>query len=264
MARTKWRWLAVTAAIALCGTGFAVWALDTNRQAAEIPYQVVQSFPHDTQAYTQGLVIDQGILYEGTGRNGHSSLRRVELATGRVEQSVALDRRFFGEGIMVWHDQIVQLTWQQKTAFIYDKATFREVGRFNYRGEGWGLTHDGNSWILSDGSPTLRFIDPESKRVTRRLTVRRSDGRRVNQLNELEFIKGQIYANVWKQDYIVRISPESGAVTGWVDLRGLHPRAQRRNSDDVLNGIAYDHQTDRLFVTGKNWPKLFELRLLSE
>jgi glutamine cyclotransferase len=250
----------VTAAMALCGAALGVWAVDQTGQPAAIAYEIVNTYPHDPRAYCQGLVFDGGALYESTGQYGQSTLRRVNLETGQTEQQIALQPRYFGEGITVWNDQIVQLTWQQQTAFIYDKTTFREIARFSYREEGWGLTHDGQSWIMSDGTPTLRYIDPASKRVTRRLTVR-SGGRRVNNLNELEFIEGEIYANVWYKDYILRISPQTGDVTGWIDLGGLHPPQNRRNRDEVLNGIAYDAEHGRLFVTGKNWPRLFELRL---
>ncbi len=219
---------------------------------------VVRRFEHDRNAYCQGLVIDQGVLYESTGTYGGSSLRRVDLDTGRVLQVKALHPRLFGEGITVWQDRIIQLTWQSQTGIIYDKRTFDELGRFTYEGEGWGLTHNGEELIMSDGSETLRFLDPDTMKVTRRLRVH-SRGKPVKKLNELEFVDGEILANVWKKDYIVRISPQSGAVTGVINLAGIYPR---RGGEDVLNGIAFDADQRRLFVTGKNWRYLFEIRLL--
>ena len=240
----------------------AARAANRTRRPQDLRAEVVQAFPHDVNAYCQGLVIDHGELFEGTGKRGRSTLRRVDLTTGKVQQSVALPPQLFGEGITVWKDQIIQLTWTSNTGIIYDKKNFDELSRFQYEGQGWGLTHDGTNLIMSDGTSTLRFVDPETMKLTRRLPVR-SAGRKVNNLNELEFVNGKILANVWTKDYIVRISPDSGAVTGVIDLSGLHPRQLRRDpNDDVLNGIAYDAENDRLFVTGKNWPKVFEIRLI--
>ena len=225
-------------------------------------YKVVRSFPHDRRAFTQGLVYLDGVLYEGTGMNGHSGIRKVRLETGEVLQTRPLDSQYFGEGIVVWKDRIVQLTWQHGLGFVYDLKTFEPRSSFNYTGEGWGLTHDGTRIIMSDGSAsgTLRYLNPETLRETGRLVVR-DRGQPVPHLNELEFVKGEIFANVWQTERIARIAPKTGQVTGWVDLRGLlDPREAA--GVDVLNGIAYDAQKDRLFVTGKWWPRIFEIQLV--
>lgn len=244
-------------AVTLTG-GYLLWAFAFAAAPQVHQFEVVNTFPHDPRAYCQGLVIDQGILYEGTGKYGESTLRRVELDTGRVLQSVSLPRRYFGEGITIMGDKIYQLTWKSHVGFVYDKKTLNAIDRFRIVGEGWGLTHDGTHLIMSDGSSTLRFLDPQTFAVKRRLLVQ-SQGRRVPKLNELEYVNGEILANVWYEDYIVRIDPVSGKVVGWIDLRNLLPG--RRDREAVLNGIAYDADKDRLFVTGKNWPKLFEIRV---
>lgn len=263
VARRGWvlrhRW-GLVAAILSCACACGVWAVSQQRQATAYGVQVVERFPHDARAYTQGLIFHDGFLYEGTGKRGESSLRKVELETGRVVQSLKLDHRLFGEGITLWNDRIIQLTWQNELGIVYDRETFKEVERFRYEGQGWGVTHDGTHLIVSDGSSTLRFLDPRTYRVVRRLRVH-NNGRRVSNLNELEYVGDEIFANIWYKDYIVRISPQSGAVTGWIDLRGLLPN--RRDRDHVLNGIAYDSAKKRLFVTGKNWPTLFEIRLVA-
>jgi glutamine cyclotransferase len=225
-------------------------------------YRVVRSYPHDRLAYTQGLLYHDGVLYEGTGMNGRSSIRKVRLETGEVLQIRALDQAYFGEGIVIWKDALIQLTWRSGIGFVYDAQSFQPRRTFNYAGEGWGLTHDGTRIIMSDGSDTgtLRFLDPETLRETGKLVVR--DGRQpVDELNELEFVKGEIYANVYQTDRIARISPKTGRVVGWIDLRGLLDPRDAAGAD-VLNGIAYDAAKDRLFVTGKQWPKLFEIQLL--
>ena len=220
---------------------------------------MVRSYPHDPQAFTQGLVFLDGVLYEGTGLNGRSGIRRVRLENGEVVKIQKLEDRYFGEGIAIVGDSIVQLTWKSEVGFVYDRNTFQRTKTFNYPGEGWGLTFDGKRLIMSDGSATLRFLDPASLKETGRLEVR-DGGRPVPQLNELEVVKGEIYANVWGTDRIARISPTTGAVIGWIDLTGiLSPRDPA--STDVLNGIAYDAAKDRLFVTGKLWPRLFEIRV---
>jgi glutaminyl-peptide cyclotransferase len=224
-------------------------------------YTVVRSYPHDPGAFTQGLEFVDGVLYEGTGRNGYSGIRKVQLTTGEVLQVQPLDARYFGEGITVWKDRIIQLTWQSGLGFVYDRQTFTQQRTFEYAGEGWGLTHDGTRLIMSDGSATgtLRFLDPETLRQTATLVVR-DGGRPVAHLNELEYVKGEIYANVWQTERLAIIAPKTGRVTGWVDLSGLlNPREAA--GVDVLNGIAYDAAADRLFVTGKLWPRLFEIRL---
>lgn len=225
-------------------------------------YQIVQSFPHDPQAFTQGLSYHEGFLYEGTGLNGQSSIRKVKLETGEVLQIQRIDQQYFGEGIAIWQQSIVQLTWQSQIGFVYDLATFRRQRTFTYRGEGWGLTHDGKRLIMSDGQPdgTLRYIDPATMKEAGRLPVRDGD-RPVAGLNELEFVKGEIFANVWQTERIARISPTTGQVTGWIDLRGLLSPREAANVD-VLNGIAYDAGGDRLFVTGKLWPRVFEIRVI--
>lgn len=222
-------------------------------------YKVVHSYPHDPDAFTQGLFFLDGFLYESTGLQGRSSIRKVELETGKVVQQVDLPGEVFGEGITRWGDRIVGLTWQDGIAFVLDLKTFKLWRRFNYPGEGWGLTSNGKELILSDGTPELRFLDPLSFKELRRVKVT-ADGRAIDRLNELEWVEGEIYANIWQTDRIARINPRNGSVTGWIDLTGLQP--QRRNSDDVLNGIAYDAAKKRLFVTGKLWPRLFEIQLL--
>jgi glutaminyl-peptide cyclotransferase len=220
-------------------------------------YRVVRSYPHDRQAFTQGLVYRDGILYEGTGLNGRSGVRKVRLETGEVLQVRPLDDRYFGEGIAVMGDEIFQLTWQSEIGFVYDKATLEPRRTFRYAGEGWGLTSDGKRLIMSDGSATLRFLDPKTVRETGRVVVRHA-GVPVSNLNELEFIKGEIYANVWQTERIARIAPATGRVTAWIDLRGLL-NSREAAGVDVLNGIAYDAAGDRLFVTGKLWPRIFEI-----
>lgn len=231
--------------------------------AATVPVQgfkVVRSYPHDPDAFTQGLFFLDGFLYEGTGLNGRSSIRKVELETGRVLQQVALPDEVFGEGIAQWGDRLIGLTWQNQTAFVLDLKTFKLWRKFNYRGEGWGLTHNDKELVLSDGTPELRFLDPLSFKELRRVKVT-AGGQPVAQLNELEWVEGEILANVWQTDRIARIDPKTGRVTGWIDLAGLLPDNQRPHPDAVLNGIAYDAKKKRLFVTGKLWPKLFEIEL---
>jgi len=222
-------------------------------------YKIVQTYPHDPHAYTQGLVYADGFLYEGTGQYNESSLRKVELSTGKVVQRVDLPGAYFGEGIVLWKDKIIQLTWQSRIGFVYDRATFKQLRTFTYSREGWGITHDGKRLIMSDGSSSLFFWDPETLKETGKLDV--SDkGSPVTNLNELEYIHGEIYANVYQTDRIARISPKTGAVLGWIDLTGLLTPGEKSRAD-VLNGIAYDAKSNRLFVTGKWWPKLFEIRV---
>lgn len=224
-------------------------------------YRVKAVYPHDPLAFTQGLVYTGGILYESTGLRGHSSLRRVALETGKVLQKTTLLPMFFGEGIAVFHDHIYQLTWTSGTGFVYDEKTLALQREFHFGVEGWGMTHDDTSLIVSDGSPNLYFWDPDTLLETRRITVR--DGTKpVENLNELEYIDGEIYANIWQQDRIARISPRTGKVLAWIDLTGLLPTSERTGKEDVLNGIAYDPDGKRLFVTGKLWPKLFQIELV--
>jgi glutamine cyclotransferase len=223
-------------------------------------YEVVNTFPHDPDAFTQGLIFQDGALVESTGLERHSTLRRVELQTGKVLQKVDVPRDFFAEGMTLYGGKIYQLTWKGEKGFVYDPQTFQKTGEFTYDGEGWGLTHDTDSLILSDGSPQIRFIDPANNRVKRTITVTDA-GRPVMELNELEYVKGEIYANVWHRNVVARIDPQTGRVKGWVDFSGLLKPGDVTDEEAVLNGIAYDEATDRLFVTGKLWPKLFEVRL---
>jgi glutamine cyclotransferase len=223
-------------------------------------YQIVKSYPHDTNSFTQGLVFIDGTLYESTGLEGHSKLRRIELDTGKVMQEYIVPPKYFAEGMTNWGPDLIQLTWTSKVGFVYDRATFRLKRSFDYKGEGWGLTQDGARLIMSDGTPALRFLDPKSFQETGRLTVR-DRGQPVKDLNELEMVRGEIYANVWHTDRIARISPLTGEVTGWIDLTGLRQIAQGHSSQAVLNGIAYDAASNRLFVTGKLWSKVFEIRV---
>ena len=256
MAARKTLWVTGFAAIVLAGF---VW-VQMTANGREWDINVVASFPHDPNAYTQGLVIHDGRMYEGTGRYGRSSVREVDLTTGNVVRQRTLRPEHFGEGIAVFDDQLYQLTWRSGLGFVYDLETLELVKTLRLEGEGWGLTHDGQNLILSNGSSELHFLDPETLAVVRRLSVR-DTGRPVDQLNELEFIRGEIWANVWFEDRIARISPATGEVLGWVYLDGLYPRSQR-GYEDVLNGIAFDPQTERLFVTGKNWPRLYEIELV--
>lgn len=259
--RATWLWagvvLAVVAAAGLTVAGpFSPFRKRTGDVQA---VEVVQSFPHDPAAFTQGLIWSNGALYEGTGQYGKSSLRRVDLQTGKVEQSVPVDSKIFGEGIAELNGQIYQLTWENHIGLIYDRQTFQIVGSFSYSGEGWGLTTDGEQLIMSDGSSVLRFLNPKTFAVTRRITVR-GPGGAVDKLNELEYVNGEIYANVWYSDRIARISPKDGRLIGWIDCSQVYP-ASRRGREEVLNGIAWDAEQQRLFVTGKNWPKLYEIKV---
>ncbi|KRE96653.1 glutamine cyclotransferase [Frateuria sp. Soil773] len=225
-------------------------------------YRVVHAYPHDTGAYTEGLFYKDGYLYESTGEAGESTLRKVELRSGKVLQRHDLPPQYFGEGIVDWKDRLVQLTWQSQTGFVYDLASFGLQRNFAYPGEGWALTRDDHRLYMSDGSAVLRVLDPETLASTGSLMVT-DDGVPVTNLNELEWVKGEIYANVWLTNRIARIDPASGKVLGWIDLTGLLDVDRLPDpSNDVLNGIAYDAAHDRLFVTGKRWPKLFEIELV--
>jgi glutaminyl-peptide cyclotransferase len=224
-------------------------------------YEVVNSWPHDPQAFTQGLVFHNGALLESTGQQGRSTVRRVNLTTGEVIQQVNLPSEYFGEGMTVLNGKIYQVTWENERGFIYNAETLRPEGNFSYQGEGWGLTNDGRYLILSDGSNQLRFLDPSNFRVVRTINVS-ENGLPLRELNELEYIRGEIYANVWHRDRIARIDANDGRILGWIDLTGLLPADQRPSDPEaVLNGIAFDENGNRLFVTGKLWPRLFEIRL---
>jgi len=226
-------------------------------------FKVANIYPHDRYAFTQGLVLDDDVLYEGTGLHGHSTLRRVRLETGEILHTYALPAQFFGEGITIYEDKIIQLTWQSKVGFVYDKASFKLLREFNYSTEGWGITFDGKNLIMSDGTSTLHFLDPESFQEISQIRVFDKDTP-VTFLNELEYVKGEIYANVWQTDLIARIAPETGKVAGWIDLKGLLNSQDRNAPVSDLNGIAYDAKNDRLFVTGKLWPRIFEIELVTK
>ena len=223
-------------------------------------YKIVNTYPHDRNAFTQGLVFDDGFLYEGTGICGESTLRKVELETGKVLKLYHLPAKFFGEGVTLWEDKLIQLTWQSRLGFVYDKESFVLLREFIYPTEGWGITRDGKRLIMSDGTATLYFLNPDTFEEIGQIEVR-DKGVPVTNLNELEYIKGEIYANVWLTNRIARISPETGQVVGWIYLEGLLSEEDRLQPVDVLNGIAYDAKHDRLFITGKYWPKLFEIEL---
>jgi glutamine cyclotransferase len=228
--------------------------------AIEYGYKVVKSYAHDRRSFTQGLEFRAGVLYESTGREGMSWIRRWKLETGEVLQQVDLAPHYFGEGITVLNERITQLTYKTEVGFVYEQASFKQTRQFNYPGEGWGLTNDGSRIYMSDGSAQIRVWDPNTLREMGRITVK--DGaKEVESLNELEFIRGEIWANIWLTDKIVRFSPKDGRVTGWIDLAGILTPAERAGAD-VLNGIAFDSIGDRIFVTGKLWPKLFEIKLV--
>lgn len=224
-------------------------------------YRVINAFPHDHGAFTQGLVYERGFLYEGTGLYGRSSLREVVLETGQVTRISRLESRYFGEGITIFGNRVLQLTWVARTGFVYNRETFERVRSFSYSSEGWGITHDGRRLIVSDGTPTLYFRDPDTFEEVGRVEVWDEMGP-VTRLNELEYVEGEVYANVWESDLIARINPESGRVVGWIDLAGLLPGREKLGPDAALNGIAYDGDGKRLFVTGKRWPKLFEIQVV--
>jgi len=253
------RTLILAAALAAAACGPASVASDIPQYG----YQVVHTYPHDPTAYTQGLLYLDGFLYEGTGEYSRSSIRKVRLETGEVLQKRSIADAYFGEGIVNWNGRLIEITWQTNIGFVYDLASFQPEREFHYQGEGWGLTQDGKRIIMSDGTAHLRFWDPETLRETGSVAVT-ADGEPVPEINELEWVKGEVYANIYTTDRIARINPATGKVVGWIDLTGLLSPADRTGDTDVLNGIAYDAKTDRLFVTGKNWPKLFEIRLVKK
>lgn len=231
------------------------------RAAKKYGFRVVHSYPHDPSAFTQGLEYRDGFLYEGTGLPGHSMLRKEELTTGKVLAAVSLAPELFGEGITVLDHQIFQLTWQSHVGFVYDQTHFRRQRSFSYPREGWGLANDGRVLYSSDGTAQIRCLHPRTLREQRRITVH--DGKQpVTLLNELEWVRGEIYANIWHSDTIARIDPANGSVLGWIDLSGLMPKRELLDEEAVLNGIAYDSASNRLFVTGKLWPQLFEIQIV--
>jgi glutamine cyclotransferase len=255
--------LGLISTIALCLTAPSCDSGGVTKAGGEAPkytYEVVHVYPHDTAAFTQGLIFLDGKLLESTGQEGQSTLRSVDLDSGQVVRKVDVPTQYFAEGMTVLDGKVYQLTWQHQLGFIYNYPTFEKVGEFNYKGEGWGLTNDGYSLILSDGSNRIRFLEPGSFKVTKTIAVT-DNGKPINRLNELEFIQGEIYANIWHDQRIISINPDSGTVTSWIDFSGLIKPGEVPDGEAVLNGIAVDQATGRLFVTGKLWPKLFEIRI---
>lgn len=252
------RTLVTFTALAACSASPAPQA--TSAGPPTYGYRVENVYQHDRGAFTQGLIYRDGHLYESTGLEGQSTLRQVRLEDGRVLRSASMPRNVFGEGLAEWGNELITITWQSGIAYRWDRDTFRRLGEFRYPGEGWGLTEDGQRLIMSDGTPVLRFLDPATFRELGRVTVT-AGGQPVRNLNELEWVRGEIFANVWLTDYIARIDPATGEVKGWIDLSRLSASVNRRGNDDVLNGIAYDEAGDRLFVTGKNWPSLYQIRI---
>ncbi|WAC71197.1 glutaminyl-peptide cyclotransferase [Roseateles sp. SL47] len=249
----------------LLATGALALHLQAPAADASIPIytvKVVKAYPHDRGAFTEGLFFKEGFLYESTGLKGHSTIRKVKLETGEVVMDTSLPAEVFGEGITHWGDRIIGLTWTDQVGYVLDASNFKLWRKFSYGGEGWGITQNGRELIMSDGTPELRFIDPVSFKETRRVRVT-AGGKPVEKLNELEWVDGEVLANIWQTERIARIDPASGKVTGWIDLTGLMPeRNPEAQGEDVANGIAYDAKTKRLFVTGKLWPKLFEVQLV--
>ena len=255
--------LGVASVLLYVGAAFAQNSPQAVQHARppEYTFRIVRQFPHDSAAFTQGLAYRGGFLYESTGLKGRSSVRKVRLETGQIVERVDLPPEYFGEGITLFKDEIVQLTWQAQTGFIYDATDFRLLQRFSYQGEGWGLATDGRELFMSDGTENIRILDPVTFTEKRRLRVH--DGEiSIPQLNELEFVDGHIFANVWHSDRIARILPQTGAVVGWIDLHGLLSPGYRSDPEAVLNGIAYDPTGKRLFVTGKLWPRIFEIKVI--
>ncbi|MES2156347.1 MAG: glutaminyl-peptide cyclotransferase [Pseudomonadota bacterium] len=240
--------------IALLGLTLATPAL------ADTPWKLIATYPHDATAFTEGLFVHDGALYESTGLEGQSEIRKVRLKDGKVIQRRVLEPRYFGEGIVNWGDRIISLTWRHGQGFVWNLKDFAPVGSFRYDGEGWGMTQDGRSLIMSDGTAQLRFLDPVKLTEQRRITVT-WNGRAVERLNELEYVRGEIWANIWYETKIARIDPATGAVIDWIDIGALRKATGVSDTEAVANGIAYDAAKDRIFVTGKNWPKLFEIRV---
>jgi glutamine cyclotransferase len=239
------------------------------RTAEKVPiytYEIARTYPHDTNSFTQGLVVHNGFFYESAGEYGKSNLRKVEIETGKVLQRFDLAREYFAEGMTILNDKIYQITWQEQTAFVYD-LNFKLLKEFRYAGQGWGLTHDGTNLLLSDGTHIIRVVNPENFETIRTIIVRDENGKPLMNLNELEYVNGEIWANIWhsenigKPNHIARISPADGKLLGWIDLNGISPESKETNSEKTLNGIAYDASSDRLFVTGKLWNKIYEVKI---
>lgn len=246
--------------LALAIVGVAATFVQATAAVPEYTPEVVKTYPHDPNAFTEGLFYLNGFLYEGTGRNGQSSVRKVALETGSVVEQHDIDAKYFGEGIVNWKDRLIELTWKSETGFLYGLATFNLISNFHYSGEGWGLTQDGTHVIMSDGTSDLRILDPDTLTERGRIHVT-CDGRPIKNINELEWIKGEVYANIWLKNVIVRINSTTGAVDGLIDVSNLLAMASADRAVDVPNGIAYDAATDRIFVTGKLWPTLYQIRL---
>jgi glutamine cyclotransferase len=255
-------------------TGSNMNRTNSNNSAANAnmpveTYEIVKTYKHDENAFTQGLVVHNGFFYESTGEYGESSLRKVDIETGRVLQKKDVARDYFAEGMTILNDRIYQITWQEGTAFQYD-MDFKLIREFRYSGQGWGLTNDGTNLIMSDGTHVIRIINPENFETVRTVVVKDEKGKPLMKLNELEFIKGEIWANIWhseeigKPNHIARISPADGKLLGWVDLQNISPDDVRRDSENTLNGIAYDAGSDRIFVTGKKWKNLYEIKVKSK
>lgn len=232
-------------------------------------YEVVNTFNHDERAFTQGLVFHDGFLYESTGQKGESTLRKVELETGKVVQKKDVPKEYFAEGMTIIGDKIYQITWQENTAFVYNLSDFSLIKTLRYSGVGWGLTNDGTHLIMSDGTHVIRFVNPETFETVKTIVVLDEKGKPLMKINELEYVKGEIWANIWhseeigKPNHIARIDPASGKLLGWINLDKISPTDSERDSENTLNGIAYDTATDRIFITGKNWRRLFEIKLKS-
>lgn len=262
--RLCWIGILATISISLLVLGLVTFDfLNKGFQSAPVSnyaFSVVNAYPHDKDAFTQGLVFDDGVLYEGTGLYGESTLRRVELETGNVQQFINLSDQVFGEGITVFEDKIIQLTWQSHKGFVYDRNSFELLREFSYGTEGWGITHDGNRLIMSDGTSTLHILNPETYEEIGTVNVH-DNGTAVTMLNELEFINGEVYANVWQTERIAIINPQTGVVRAWINMSGIREWGNLY-AGDVLNGIAYDAKEDRLFVTGKLWSLLFQIELI--
>lgn len=251
-------------ALVVLVVSFSILVLSSSSPVNTAPlhytYDVAAVYPHDKNAFTEGLVIEKGVLYESTGLYGNSTLHRIELETGKILQTYALPDQFFGEGITIFGDTIIQLTWQSHRGFVYDKRSFKLLREFTYPTEGWGLTNNGSTLIMSDGTATLYFLDPGTFEKIGQIEAH--DTGPVTNLNELEYVHGQVYANIWREDRIVVINPQTGQVNGWIDLTGINNQ-ENQGTENVLNGIAYDVESERLFVTGKMWSQLFQIKLIA-
>jgi len=265
-----WLWVIILLTTLIIFVAVRLKPVDYQRPVSSIPselnyltgYRVINQYPHDPQAFSQGLIFHEGYLYESTGLRGHSSLRKVELESGEIVQMIELDEPFFAEGLTLWNKTLVQLTWQEQIGFLYNLEDFSMIDTFSYSTEGWGLTHDGTNLIMSDGTSSLFFLDPNTLKVVRTVEVS-DEGNPVTRINEMEYVLGEVYANIWQINTLARIDPSTGLVKGWIDLEGLLPVDVNPDTVDVLNGIAYDPTHDRLFVTGKLWPYLFEVALVN-